>query len=496
MYRNSRRRFLRQTVGLGLTSATLPHMISRPARSQQESDFPERLLFVVAAAGGGSIIDSFLPVARTEVSSAELAATLVTHGENRIDQPAGSNIRCVKNRGGSVASLPPGHGLSQRIFLERHAADTAVMTVEGTSVNHRVAQKRSLTGAGANHGRTLMEAMSIQHGQNLLLPNCNMASDGYIEPGDDKSIPSFARAEAISDPRTFPLSTHGYRGITNAPSSSLINRARTVREQLEAASPFGHTFQDSVLRQDYLTNRSRMASFEDQNLISELTMVEEDPARYPLSQYGLESSEVADKCLGAFPKLQEDAFHAQGALAFLLARSGGSCAITLAPSFAPVLEGASIANTPLAFDFSHADHFGTQNLMWTRVLYVVDGLIDLLKSEYVNNDESQGTLWDRSLIYVATDFGRSKTRPSGSTSFGTGHHLNNGHVMVSPLLNGNQVYGGVDPETCLTYGFNKETGEPLPGTTMAEADVYGAICQAMNINFDGRADVPCMIRAS
>ena len=225
-------------------------------------------------------------------------------------------------------------------------------------------------------------------------------------------------------------------------------------------------------------------------------MVNEDPSRYPLGDYGLSSSTAAQKCMDAFPKLGEDAFHAQAALAFLLARSGTACAMTLAPSFTPVLDGASIANTPLAFDFSHADHFGTQNLMWTRIMFVIDGLINLLKSEYVNGSPEEGTLWDRSLIYVATEFGRSKIRPSGSSSFGTGHHLNNGAIMISPLLHGNRVYGGVDPETSLTYGFDRQTGEALPETIMREADVYGAICHALGVNFDGRVDVPCMVRAS
>jgi hypothetical protein len=31
-----------------------------------------------------------------------------------------------------------------------------VLTIEGTSVNHRVAQKRSLTGAGIDRGRTIL----------------------------------------------------------------------------------------------------------------------------------------------------------------------------------------------------------------------------------------------------------------------------------------------------------------------------------------------------
>ena len=164
------------------------------ARAQTATELPEKLLFVVAAAGGGSILDSFLPVMRSEVSTPELASTLIAQPDGLVSIPNGSNIRCVQNRGGSVAELPAGFGLDQRTFLSRHAADTAVMTAEVTSVNHRVAQKRSLTGANANRGRTIMEAMAARHGGGRLLPNCNMAQDGYIEAGDDVTLPPIARA--------------------------------------------------------------------------------------------------------------------------------------------------------------------------------------------------------------------------------------------------------------------------------------------------------------
>ena len=50
-------------------------------------------------------------------------------------------------------------------------------------------------------------------------------------------------------------------------------------------------------------------------------------------------------------------------------------------------------------------------------------------------------------------------------SFGTGHHLNNGSLIVSPFANGNRVLGGVDPDTGLTYGFDPRTGDPERGST-------------------------------
>lgn len=473
-------------------AAALPAWWTSPARAQAAANPPEKLLFVVAAAGGASISDSFLPVMRSEVSTPELAAGLITQPNQLVTQPNGSNIRCVQNRGGSVAELPAGFGLDQSEFLARHAADTAVMTAEVTSVNHRVAQKRALTGANANRGRTIMEAMAAQHGNGRLLPNCNMAQDGYIEAGDDVTLPPQARAEPIADPRTFPLATHGTKGILTAPTPAEVTRARGIRDRLDAASPFGHTFADAPVRQRYLAQRGRVEQMEELDLITRLMAVG-DQNEYPIEAFGLENAPIAQQVLAAFPDADNDAFQAKAALAFLLARSGATTAVTLAPSFAPTLAGASITNTPLAFDFSHVDHYGVQNLMWSRILLVVDGLISLLKSEPVGDTGT--SLWDRSLIYIATDFGREKIRPNNSEDFGTAHSLNNGFVLVSPLLNGNRVYGGIDPDTLLTYGFDPVTGDPAPATVMREEHVYGAVAQALDIEFEDRVDIPCMMRS-
>jgi len=466
-------------------------MLPRFSRAQTTAAIPERLLFVVAATGGGSILDSFLPVAASDVSSSEAASTLLVHPDNLVAQPQGSTLRCVRNRGGNITELPAGYGLAQDVFLQRHHQDTAVLTVEGTSVNHRVAQKRSLTGNSAHTGRTIQEAMAVAHGESLLLPNCNMASDGYLEPGDDVTLPLFARAEPIADPSTFPLATHGSKGILGAPASADIARVRSIRDRLDDASPFGHTYQNAPLRQRVLAQRAQVEQLEALDLVTEL-MFRSNGGGFPLENFGLSSSSLSEQILDVFPDAGTDAFHAQAALAFLLARSGAASSVTLAPSFLPIIDGISLTNPPLAFDFSHVDHYGTQNVMWSRILLVVDGLIQLLKSAQVGNTGT--TLFDRSLIYIATEFGRSKTRPANANDHSTGHHLNNGVVMISPLLKGNRVYGGVDPETCLTYGFDPATGDPRPGTRMAEADVHGVLCQAMNIDYNGRGDYSGVVR--
>lgn len=476
-------------LGLALSGGRL-------ARAQVSGPrVPDRLLFVVAAAGGGSILDAFLPVAASEVSSVELSRTLAVQPDSLVAQPAGSNLRCVKNRTRSVVGLTPGHPLSQPDFLAKHFADTAVLTVEGTSVNHRVAQKRSVTGAGVNGGRTLMEAMAERYGTGLMLPNCNMAVDGYVEPGDDPTVSSVNRAETIADARVFPIQTHGTRGIPGLPDSTLIQRARSVRDALDERSPFAQTFGGARLRQRYLERRGQLTRLEELDLITALMMMTHDDLEFPLERFGLAPSPAAAQVLEKFPRLATDAFQAQAALAFLLARAGVTTSVTISPSFQPQLEGAALVNSPLAFDFSHADHYATQNLMWSRILHIVDGLIDLLKNELVDGNPANGTLWDRSLIYVATDFGRDKVRPSGSNSWGSGHHLNNGVLVISPLIGGNRVYGGVDPETCLTYGFDRVTGEPDPQSTLREGDVYSAICHALDIPFEGRVDTPVFVRA-
>jgi hypothetical protein len=135
----------------------------------------------------------------------------------------------------------------------------------------------------------------------------------------------------------------------------------------------------------------------------------------------------------------------------------------------------------------------SQNLMWGRVCRVLDGLVTLLSSVDYMGDPALGKMWDRSLIYVATDFGREKTRPSGSSSWSSGHHLNNGSLLISPLLKGNRVFGGVDPDTLLTYGFDRDTGAPEPGVILREGDVYSAIAHALGVEFPGRANMTALL---
>jgi hypothetical protein len=482
-----RRTFMRNlALGAAATSrGAALSWLTRPEKVRAAAG-DRRYLFVVTASGGASIIDSFLPVLSSDVSTPARAATLIAYPESYLAQPAGSELRCVKNL---RIPAPFQNAYDPSSFLAAHARDLAVVTADTTSVNHGIAQKRAITGAGIDGGRTIMEAAAVRHGEGLLLPNVNLAQGGYLEPGDAQ-VPDQARAETVARAELFAVATHGYRGMPRAPSAGVIERARAAREKLEALSP--HAPRSSALRERYLHLRSEVASkLEHADLITKLMLLE-NGADLPLDDHGLAQSADGPMLREVFPRLGVDRLQTQTALAFLLVKYGVSCAVTFGPGAVPsFLPDGSIADTPIAFDFSHNSHVLAQNVMWSRVMESVDGLARLLK---LVEQPDGSSLWDHSLIYVATDFGRSKERPENATNFGTGHDLNNGNVLVSPLLEGNRVYGGVDPETCRTYGFDPRDGSPRPGTAMREGHTYSLIAQALDVDFRGRIDMSGLIR--
>ena len=483
MSKMSRRKFL--GLGLGAAAAMAGGLLT--ARGQvraQELPDDRRFLFVFGAFGGASIIDSFLPLPASAVQPPGDANTLLAYPDEAIIQPGGSNIRCVADLNLSDI-FTSGH--KPEDFLRSHVDNMAVLPCEVTSVNHIVAQKRAVTGAGVNAGKTIMEAMAERHGSDMILPNCNMSSGGYVEPGDDFSLSERFRAEIIADPRFFALATHGYQGLKDVPDKALIERARGVRGELEDLSHFGLTFKDAPRRGRFLDMRRNVQPrMEVADLIRTLVLLPDSP-QTPLSDYGLAPlpDDERERLMNHLPALLTDPLESQAALAFLLARYQVSCALTFGPSFQPIITD-QVLGTPLAFDFSHTDHVVAQNVMWGRILGVIDGLVRLLKEQpYDDANPDRGSLWDRSLIYVATDFGRSKTRPSGSLSFGSGHDLNNGNLIISPLVQGNRVWGGIDPTTAMTFG---DRGDGTR-TIFREGHTYSAIAHALDIDFNGRLDM-------
>lgn len=484
-----RRDFLRGAAGLLGASALGGIGRARADEPAAIGDADRRLLFVVCASGGGSIVDSFLPVAVSEVGDDTLADRLNAYPDDLVVQPAGSNLRAVAPIGSYFVFA---NSFPLPTFLERHYQDMVVVAHEVTSVNHGVAQKRAMTGAGIHGGRTIGEAVAARHGVGLPLPNVNMATGGYVEPGDDPTLPAYARSELVTDPLMFALSTHGSRGVLGAPDDAGIARARAVRERLDAVSPFGQAFRDAPLRQDYLSGRADLSPrLEQLDLITKLMLRPQDELP---TEYGLSSSPIQALLPETFGHLSTDKWEQQAALAFLLAYFGLSASNTISLDFEPAFHDDEVVGTPLAFDYSHSNHRIGQNVMWGRLTLVLDGLISLLKTTDYLGDPSLGKMWDRSLIYVATEFGRDKRRPEGSDAWGSAHHLNNGSLLVSPLLRGNRVFGGVDPKTLLTYGFDGATGEADPGEIKREGDVYSLIAQTFGIEFAERREMGGLIR--
>jgi hypothetical protein len=479
----ARRRFLQ----LGAASALVG--LCPRARAVDAKD--RKLLFVLCAHGGASIIDSFLPIVDYDGGNPLASSGINVFPDWMVETVPNCKLRAVKLLDNYAYFTKPSDPMSS--LLAHHGQDALVMTHTGTSVNHSIGQQRALNGNGVAQGRTLMESMALRHGAGLPLASVNMAIDGYARPGTDATVPSSARHALVTAPALFGIGTHGYRFVDDAPSAAGILRARGVRDQLESSSKFGRTFANEARRSAYLKLRLEQAPLlESANLVEKLLLL--DPATID-PKYGLLADTTQNGLRATLPNLSDDRMEAQLALAFLLAYHGVSVSTVMGFSTEPVTHNdGSVVGAPVGFDFSHNLHRLTQSLMWTRTAQLVDKLVTLLKTYDYLGDPALGKMWDRSLIYVATEFGRDKTRPSGADSWGTGHDLNNGSLMLSPLLKGNAVYGGVDPLTGLTYGFDPATGAPDKNRTMDERDIYGVIAQALGLEVPNGTDYAGLVR--
>lgn len=489
--------------GLAATSAaaaiTGGDLANKRAHAQANPD--ARFLIVIPAFGGAQLINSVLPIRASEAGSA--AASLDCFPDEQVIDLAGSPIRAADAVMNHIVGQNVGTDFTVPLspFIDKHKADMMVTTTTGTSVNHAVAQHRALTGGGAWGGRTLQECVALAYGADYPLPNVNMSRMGYLQHGDDASIPSRVRAEPIAQPLVKPLSFSASKGLRensrDIPKQSLIDMARALRnDKLDPESAFYQAFRLSERIKRWTQQRSEDApAIEAQNLIDKLFFVPEVPG-LPLSQYDLQASEDALMLAEVFPNLFDDPdpLERQAALAYLLIKNHASVTVTLSPTFAPVTGGPfGLKTVPLAFDGSHNDHRAAQAVMWFRVLEVADKLIDLLAGTVF--DESSGeSFWNRTMIHFATDFGRDKRRPDGAEIWGTSHHLNNGHVTISPLVNGNAVLGGVNPQTGMTHGFDLQTGAEDPTRNTSEAESFAGLLQALGIDTGeaGLPDVPVM----
>jgi hypothetical protein len=497
----TRRRALQGLTALGVGAAAGGYGLSRRSRAAGEGDGP-RFLIVLAASGGASIIDAMLAIRDTESAN---ASTINTFPEAMVQDVAGSPFRAVDQSFTELGAIPAPFSTSQSTFVQSHHQDMMVATLTATSVNHAIAQRRSITGNEAWYGRTLQEAVALQHGEGFALPNVHLlAGTGHSVRGTDDSIPGYCFGEMVADPKLWPLALDGVMGTSHPVDRGLLGAARSLRnDRLDPKSRFSEAFGASSKLQEWKRLRGvPQQQVETAQLINQL-MVLPDSAEYPLSANGLSPSPDGELVRSVFPGYETDPLDAQAALAFLLLKNRVSVSVTLGPDFnasldAGIEQGQGIPegglnNPPIAFDFSHQSHRAAQAFMWERVMRVADGLITLLQGVEWEDGES---MWDRTMIYLASDFGRTKTRPSGSETFGSGHDLNNAVLAISPLVNGNSVLGGVDPDTGLTYGFDPISGAPQPGRTMTEPEIYSGLLGAMGVESGSELpSVPAMRKA-
>jgi len=469
----------RRAALLGLSGAAAAAAIAAPWRARAQGPGDRRYLVVVTGTGGASIIDAMLAVRESESRS---ASTVNAYPDSMVQNAPDSPLRFIDQRLDDIGPLPYAGEAVQSTFVRKRASEMAVFTYTGTSVNHLIAEKRALTGNDAWQGRTVQEVCAATYGEGLLLPNVNMGVGGFIEPGLDPELPAYARAEPVTNATTWPFGLHGSKGIRRAPSASLIDKARRAREAIEARSLFDRTFTRSDVLAEWQARRVDAERVEAQDLITRLNAQVSSP-RLPLADYGLASSQDAALIARTFPRATTDALEAQAALAYLLIKNGISVSVTIGPSLSPAVGGEQVVDSPpLAFDFSHTAHRGGQAVMWSRMLSVAGRLIDLLEAA---EHAGGGSFWDRTLMYFATDFGRTRSRPANARDFGSGHHLNNGALLVSPRLRGNAVYGGIDPDTTLTYGFDPRTGRPEPGRHMTERELFAGVVQTLGVSTAG-----------
>lgn len=498
----TRRQILRGIGGaglLGLTGAGLSQWKgASKAHSNPGSNVDPKFLIVLTASGGASLIDSFLAIRESESAN---ASVLNVYPDKMVTQLDGSPFRALDQKFSRLGQVPYAFETVQSSFLKKHKQDMMVVTQTGSSVTHDIAQRRSVTGNEIWSGRTLQEMVAYTYGESYALPNVLLATGtNFIEHGTDSSLPDYCFGEKVTNPGIWPLSLDGTKGVTKI-DAELIRQVRLLRnESIDPHSRFTKLYSKNSLLNRWMGMRGTpLRKLENQDLITKLMMYP-DSEKFPLKKYGLSSSPSAALVREKFPRMEVDPLEAQAALAFLLLKFRVSVTATIGPRLDLVIHGdeetikqslkggagspksipaGSIINTPIAFDFCHQAHRGTQAFMWDRILTTADRLIDLLKSEEYENGES---FWDRTMIYIATDFGRSRKRPSGAIEFGSSHNLNNGFLILSPLVNGNKVLGGVDPDTAMTYGWDLQTGAPDKGRHAEEKEIFAGILQALGVD--------------
>jgi hypothetical protein len=490
-------------------SAQLGLSTSRRAEAAQAKP---KFLIVFSMGGAASILDSFMAMKATEVSAQggnpaslncfdETNTTVKTKVSQPIDangNPVASDLRAATQEGLTHSSLGnlPIDTSNQQAFLNANYKDMLVVPWFATSVNHSVAQHRSITGNDAWNGRTLQEVAALTYGASLPIPNLNLGTEGFAQPGIDHSIAEYAKNVAVTDALYFALGLSATSGLPGAPSAGALELARKFRNQrLEQASPFFKTFANNPAMKRWLNQRNQvLADYEGQNLVQRLSFLEGE---------GIKPSQGALDIRSQFSDFANDPLDAKAIVALLAITSGISSVVTLGTGFTTVTKPTApgtnpltgILNTPIGFDLSHQNHRETQAMQWNRALKTAGRMIEFLKkTPYGSSGE---TYWDHSVIYFATDFGRDRIRPEGSPTFSTGHNLENAALIVSPSAKGNSALGGiaVSPtgNDLKFYGFNRSTGAKDPSAPIAtEKELYTSVLTLLDVDTTKMPGAPKM----
>ncbi|MFY0524134.1 hypothetical protein ACN28I_13500 [Archangium gephyra] len=316
--RLSRREMLKALSLCAAGSATLGPLLSgcRDALTTPEAlerlgglrrdrlDGKPRFLIVVGAAGGASIVDSLLAVRASEAGAN--ASRLNTFADEQVQGVEDSPFRAVRVNSPRLGNIPQAVNTDQLPFVSKHKDHMLVATSVGTSVNHVIAQKRSITGNAAWRGRTLQECVALQYGAGFPIPNVNMAMGGYSERGTDHSLPSYCYGEVVSNASLWPLGLDGSKGIKGAPPRDVVELARRARNTLDSQSVFGRTFENAPALQRW--NEQRIVgqpSLEARELINRLNVLPDQPPTTPLSEYGLSSFSGWGSAARALPGLPD-----------------------------------------------------------------------------------------------------------------------------------------------------------------------------------------------
>ena len=453
---------------------------------------PTKFLVCIGGFGGASIIDSFMPLAEADVTPSEAAVANV-YPDSEVVTYADTDLRAVDRDNSLFAQTYPSRISA---FLDAHRHHTTVATHTVTSVNHAVGQKRSITGNGAWNGRTLQEAVAIQYGESRPLPNVTMGSLGFREDGDDDTVPAFARAEPVAAPLRWPLGLDSMHGIENVPDREIVELARELRNSsLDEESSFAITFQLSERLKRWRAQREeQQPQIEAAELMKKLNFGLEYGS---LPQFDPDDLSALESVFG---RLTIDPLESQAAMAYLLIKHGISVAVTISPNWNLITNPNSeeedenlVFNPPLSFDYSHTRHRDAQGIMWQRILDQAHALITLLQG--AEHPECPGeSLWEHTLVYVPTEFGRSRQRQDFDVDFPSMHHLNNGAAMFSTLTAPGTVLGGVHPDG-MTYGYDPSDGTPRPSEEMPEDVVYAGVLAALGIDTAGAGlpAVPAML---